>query len=320
MINQFGSKLILVEGLTGSGKSTMAHFIARQLQYNGISASWVHEGADPHPFLIDLDTNIEDYLAGTREKWAAYFNQVRSAPDVKVLEACFFNNLLETVLAHKVGSQKILQFADELLVCIKPLNPTLIYLVQDDVDKALERNFKRRGDGFRNYVIEYATSTPLAVDSGWAGFAGMLLFWQAFVSLTDELFTRFPGRKLMIDNTAGDWEDYYRKVSNFLSILLIPDQKIIETEVQSLIGVYKSKQSGQEFIVWFDSGKLTINVHSNERTKLVRRSEFTFEAEGWPFEISFECDDLSGKVVLRIAGGDVDYLPLVGTVADKITS
>ena len=42
------SKLIIVEGLTGSGKSIMAHFNARQLQYNGIPVNWVHEEAEPH--------------------------------------------------------------------------------------------------------------------------------------------------------------------------------------------------------------------------------------------------------------------------------
>jgi len=55
-----GSKLIIVEGLTGSGKSIMAHFIARQLQYNGIAASWVHEGEEPHPILMDVESSIED--------------------------------------------------------------------------------------------------------------------------------------------------------------------------------------------------------------------------------------------------------------------
>jgi len=30
------TKLILVDGMTGSGKSTTAHFIARQLEKNGI--------------------------------------------------------------------------------------------------------------------------------------------------------------------------------------------------------------------------------------------------------------------------------------------
>ena len=55
MDTYIGSKLIIVEGLTGSGKSIMAHFIARQLQYNRIPASWVHEGEETHPILMDIE-------------------------------------------------------------------------------------------------------------------------------------------------------------------------------------------------------------------------------------------------------------------------
>ena len=63
-----GSKLIIVEGLTGSGKSIMAHFIARQLEYNGIPASWVHEGEEPHPILMDVESSIESFMAEMRKK------------------------------------------------------------------------------------------------------------------------------------------------------------------------------------------------------------------------------------------------------------
>ena len=55
MTSYVGSKLILVEGLTGSGKSIMAHMIARQLRHNGISATWIHEGELPHPLGIEDD-------------------------------------------------------------------------------------------------------------------------------------------------------------------------------------------------------------------------------------------------------------------------
>ena len=107
MTNQYiGSRLIIVEGLTGSGKSIMAHFIARQLQYCGIPASWVHEGAVPHPILIDLDTSIVQYMAEIRANWIAYIDQIGSAPEVRVIEASFFNNLLETLMAHQVAGPR----------------------------------------------------------------------------------------------------------------------------------------------------------------------------------------------------------------------
>jgi thymidylate kinase len=313
------SKLIIVEGLTGSGKSIMAHFIARQLQYNGIPASWVHEGEEPHPILMDVGSSIEGYMDEMRERWAAYVDQVELSGEVRVVEASFFNNLIESLLAYNVDRPKILQYGDELQALIEPLNPTLVYLVQEDVDRALERNFKGRGKGFRNYVIRYATDTPFAKQRGWEGYEGMVMFWREFVTVTDELFQRYRIRKLKIDNSAGNWDDYNRQVLEYLSIPLIPEQGVSQSEAIKLIGVYKDR-SGKEFTVHYEDGELTINLFLNVRTRLVRRAEQVFLAEGWHFEISFESDGLSGASVMRIGGRDVDYLSLVGTVANKTSA
>lgn len=46
------TKLILLEGLPCSGKSTNSGLILRQLERNGFSAEWVHEEARPHPTLF----------------------------------------------------------------------------------------------------------------------------------------------------------------------------------------------------------------------------------------------------------------------------
>ena len=48
--------------------------------------------------------------------------------------------------------------------------------------------------------------------------------------------------------------------------------------------------------------------------------EKVFIAEGWHFEVSFESDGLSGASAMKIGGRDVDYLPLVGTVADMASA
>jgi hypothetical protein len=315
-----GSKLVIVEGLTGSGKSIMAHFLARQLQQNGIPASWVHEGEEPHPILMDVESSIEGYMAEMRERWTAYVDQVELSDEVRIVEACFFNNLIELLLAHDVDRPRIVQYGDELQALIEPLNPTLVYLVQEDVDRALERNFKVRGKGFRNYVIRIATDTPLARRRGWEGYEGMVMFWREFVAVTDELFQRYHIRKLKIDNSAGNWDDYNRQVSECLSIPLIPEQGVSQSEAMRLVGAYKDRGSGKEFVVDYEDGELTVNLFLNVRTRLVQRAEKVFWAEGWHFEVSFESDCLSGASVMRIGGRDVDYLPLVGTVAEKASA
>jgi len=252
-----------------------------------------------------------------RERWAAYVDQVGLSDRVMVVEACFFNNLIDSLLAHNVDRPGIIQYGDELQALIEPLNPTLVYLVQEDVEKALERSFKDRGKDFVDYVIQYATDTPLARRREWEGYEGMLKFWQEFVALTDELFQRYRIRKLRIDNSAGNWNDYNHQVLGCLSIPLVPEQGVSQSEALALIGVYKDRKSDKEFTVYYEDGELTINLFLDVRTRLVRWMEEVFITEGWHFEVSFESDGLSGASVMKIGGQDVDYLPLVGTVADK---
>lgn len=43
------TKLIILEGLPGTGKTTNSFFLLSQLERNGIAVRWIHENARPHP-------------------------------------------------------------------------------------------------------------------------------------------------------------------------------------------------------------------------------------------------------------------------------
>jgi hypothetical protein len=48
-----GTKLLIVEGIMGSGKSTTVRFLAKELQEQGIVARLVGEEVQPHPPRVD---------------------------------------------------------------------------------------------------------------------------------------------------------------------------------------------------------------------------------------------------------------------------
>lgn len=52
------SKLILIDGITGSGKSTTAQFLFDQIQRNGIEVSWYHEDETDHPIKFDEELEV----------------------------------------------------------------------------------------------------------------------------------------------------------------------------------------------------------------------------------------------------------------------
>ncbi|WP_419884660.1 hypothetical protein [Paenibacillus sp. B-A-8] len=54
------SRLILMEGLPSTGKSTNAGILFQQLEQNGEQARWIHEVARPHPTLFFYEAYMEN--------------------------------------------------------------------------------------------------------------------------------------------------------------------------------------------------------------------------------------------------------------------
>lgn len=47
------NRIIMIDGIPGSGKSATAQFISHQLNSNGIPAEWYHDEEDNHPLAYN---------------------------------------------------------------------------------------------------------------------------------------------------------------------------------------------------------------------------------------------------------------------------
>ena len=318
MAHRYPHRLILVEGLTGSGKSTTAHFIARQLQANRIPARWIHEGELAHPVLIDVDTTIEQYMADIRERWTAFVQQTAQSREVVVVEASFFNNLIETVFAHAMDRAEVIRYGLELLAMIDILRPALLYLDPGDLEAALARNFQNRGEGFRDYVIAYCTGTLFAKKHALTGYAGMVAFWHAFVSITAELFERWPYAKCAVSIAATEWESHYQQMLDFLSIPYVAERNLPPQTITRLTGTYADMSQDQMFEVSVQDDRLMIDIRGVP-TRLVPLNEDVYAVAGWHFTAQFTTDDSGQITQLIINGADVDYFALAGTRASRVS-
>ena len=314
------SKWVIVEGLTGLGKSTLAHFIARQLRYQEIEANWIHEGELEHPLSIQIDSSIEIFMQNALEQWQNLVSRIETSGETTILEACLFNNLLETLFSHNLPIPQIYQYYDVIQDTIKTLQPALVYLTHTDVSKALAENFRNRGAGFKDYVFKYITNTPYAQQNGLVGEVGMIKFWQDFVALTDQLYDRFRFKKIAIHNSSGDWVTQSQQVLDFLSIPYIVEQLLSADRAADFTGAYKDQRTGKKFSVRYQNCHLVANLFLDDWTRLIPNTDSSFIAAGWHFVVLFERDNSGTINSMQIAGQDVDYLSLVGTVAEKVSN
>lgn len=309
--------LILVEGLTGSGKSMMAHFLARQLTYNGIDSVWVHEGEINHPTLVEFESRIQEYMMLSLHNWDEFVRQILETKQPHIVEAAFFNNLLETLFANNLDEGVIIAYAHRLLEVIDPVTPLLIYLAQPDVTGALVKNFENRGEKFRSFVEAFACGTPYAKRRNLTGHDGMITFWKDFVRLTDTLYEDLDFRKFKLDVSGDRWDDYYQEITEALHLSFIPDPLISEEEAQKYIGKYVQGEDSRVFTISFQDGKLLVDVFLDVASPLIKETDNTFAVSGWHFKVYFEENELGKFHRIHIGGKDIDYLKLVGVVAEK---
>ncbi len=317
-MNEPKNQLIIVEGLTGLGKSTLAHFIERQYHYNGFKVKRIHEGEDPHPVSIDVEADIKTYMTESVKKWEMFVTQIQETQMITVIEASFFNNLIETLYAHCLDREAILDFGMKLQEVIKPVSPALVYLAHPDIPDALDENFGNRGPGFQDFVIEYIADTPIAQEKTWDDYAGMVKFWHGFVSITDALFEAYDIDKLSIDISESDWAQYNQKVTEFLELSMIADPEIDPEAAEKFVGSYQFSEDGKKHTIQYRNGTLVTEIFMNVETRLIPINDFSFLAEKWHFELLFDLDGNGEVTSFEIGGRDVDYLKAVGFNATKV--
>lgn len=103
MIN---TKLIFVDGISGSGKSTTAHYIARQLEKNGIKVKWFHEDERDHPLdsMEEGDDKIDQqyitrFLEEYPKKWEKFINSIKNEEGVYIVESYLFQDIIFSPLS-----------------------------------------------------------------------------------------------------------------------------------------------------------------------------------------------------------------------------
>ena len=170
------TKLIIVEGLPGSGKSTMAKKIADTLAGNGEKVLCADEGVSEHPAdygdydFPDFPTEREKIL----EKWRHFVKN--SDKDTVCVFNCIFlqNPMCETMMRFGMDETASQKYIGEIAQIIKPLNPLIVYINQPDARADIDSVLDERGDGWLNAVIDYHTNQGYGKMNSLSGYDGYI--------------------------------------------------------------------------------------------------------------------------------------------------
>ncbi|RKN85213.1 hypothetical protein [Paenibacillus ginsengarvi] len=318
------TKLIMVEGIPGSGKSTTAQWISHMLDRQGIAHKWWYEEEKGHPVYIYKDYNsmqpiIDELAKGNYpylidralKRWREFAMDVQLAPQTIVADSCLFGYLTWSLFPYEVPKQVIISYVKAVESIIRPLNPYMIYLYQTDLETSLRKICARRGGHTEDRFVRAATLSPYGASRGLLAFEGMVMYWRDYRHMTDEMFEGLACHKLAIDNSEGIWAEYNCIISKFLGINSHEQAAMVPAKLPIWAGTYQTEQENNPVCsIRMEDGHLIADglPHAWPRSTLLPVSTNVFHVQSLPLQIEFIEEEDRIKMHLKgpeLLGGPV---------------
>lgn len=209
------SKLILIEGLPGAGKTCTAVHLGEQLLQQGLSCEWFLEKDEEHPINC-TGLALKDLSKKLIPLWKSFIDKVVDGQTLTIIESRLWQNTSLFMFMAEFPVDKIIELQDRVNYALEPLSPILLYLYQGDVNEALGRLYEIRDAGWMDWALEMTSKYPWFQSRGSNDFSGWLEFFEAWLDVAEELYTRWPYKKLKIENPHDNWELAYSKIDQYL--------------------------------------------------------------------------------------------------------
>jgi len=220
-------RLVIVEGIMGSGKTTTACYLAGWLNGAGQPARALTEKKFPHPiratdelehwFQPWLDVTAEELAQRSLARWRRFTEaSIESGTVATALDGQLFHGDLTHLFLMEAAGESIRDYNRLVAEVIRPLRPLVIYLYQEDVERAIRGLCEQRGDEWLRYQTDWKLAFPYSRRRGWEGVEGLVRLYEDYRRLTDDLFAALKLDKISIETSAGDWGAYYAAIHRAL--------------------------------------------------------------------------------------------------------
>jgi predicted kinase len=289
--------LIFVEGVPGSGKSTTAQFIARQLASHGRPARWIYEQEHPHPLVpgepVTGYRSWDEFTDVRVDRWQAFAAAIARGSETVIVDGALLQLPVFSMLRRNAERPAVERLVNRLAGTVESLHPHLVCLVHRDPAKALRAVGIRRGAAWVAQQVARADQWEFTQTRGLAGVDAVPAFWKEHGGLCDDIMATLPMKKTVVDVAEGTWPARRREICAAFGVGA--DERVVASpdDVRAVIGRYRS--GPHEVTVDTEDGRLVLHGRLWPTNALLPVSRHVFDVEAWPYQVTFE-DDAGGAV------------------------
>ena len=205
------SRLILVEGMIGSGKTTTAGRLGDWLSGRGEDVRAFDEGAADHPVRT---RRVDELLAVpapgdpgaySASQWRRLADRCRRREQTVILESIFLQNSVMPAFVDGAPAAAVNQICAEIQRQAAPAEPFLVYLRPTDIAAAIARTHRTRGEPWSSRNLAFVEDSPWARHRNLRGLDAVVQLYQAWEPVVSQLYDGYPFPKLTVPDPHHDW-------------------------------------------------------------------------------------------------------------------
>jgi hypothetical protein len=227
------ARLILIEGMIGSGKTSTAVRLGDWLTSRGENARVFREGAADHP----IRTKAEDRLraaAGPRppvapgsaadavvegspraygdDQWRRLAERCLRGRPAIILEGSFLQNSVMPAFIDGAPARTVDEIFTRIVRQAAPAEPLLVYLRPADIRAAIARVHRVRGEPWSSGNVDFVENSAWARRRGLQGQDAVVRLYQAWEPVVTRLYSRYPFAKIMATDPQHDWPEALARI------------------------------------------------------------------------------------------------------------
>jgi hypothetical protein len=299
-------RLILLDGLPGTGKSVTAQHLALRYRGAGQTVRWFHERDPAHPVfsfrhLAELRDQGGRQLA---ERLIAGWQRLdrEEQEEIVILDGTLLNLGLGMLLAMRTPFDRICETLDAIAAAIRAHDSSLVYLSPASIPQHLSALGANRGSQWGYAMHRMLEHSPFATE--WQHRAGggalvaapegdgvsplVLAFWEHQHAVIGQLMARWPLAAATCVRQEEDWSGLQEQVA---ALVAAPDWTPIRPSVPALLaclGAYRGVRSGRRVTVTTDGTALYLQHPDGVVSRLISNGEDTSAVvEGLPAAVHF---------------------------------
>jgi len=161
-----------------------------------------------HFFKNDIyELPLELHMKLLKERWRDFAEKAQLEEKIYIFDCPFIQNpVTVSMIRSNAEKAEIMEYIKSLESIIKELNPVVVYLKQQDIEKSFEEATKERPKEWLDFFIDYYTKQGYGKAHQLEGIEGTIAVLEARWDLENEVIEELDIDRYIIDNSDKDFK------------------------------------------------------------------------------------------------------------------